>query len=1054
MATPSDGYEVCFAADTQGYCSKFFADGKELKQNDVVFTTKGLGDAMKAAKGFRKTTLQTDCRLSQIGGSMNRTITWVCSCSRQSDTSGAKSRKGSSRRQGNSRRQADCKVRLRLHIEPFVAFQHLGLTDASPATNDESPVTNDESPATKRCRRDQKKCPHCSLKASPAELHKHLYYDPSSKCRKRKVRALLNDPTTTCVVYVADIHTQHEGHGPAPKALRLSAEEQTMMKNLLGAQPKGQTRSNLIDWVKRVHPNEVVEYQQLYNIETSMKACEQSNVVPNDKTGTTSSFVGSMAIDNDMAFLLKGRNEQGREFLLAKLFDLPHMIFFPSGDVRAVFFDDDRAVTPECDGPGSALGEVPPERVTNLLCIRNKHPRDKRLLFSSKDHVYWIDGKCSFVESVTQLLSRYYLTPRQHVMAHSKYRACRQDGHERCEYCSCECVADVLRIFKGKQQEGVAMHQKLARFLEGLEGLPEELATAITHFLENHQLQAYRTEWGVFDEQSQLAGTIDAVFQVGNDDDNVAIVDFKNVPFDKQDVRHECLLKDCAASNLGKWTMQLNLYRHILETHYGKKVKNMYVVMIEGTNILPVSVQPMPGPLTAVITARQLQVRLLLNAKKQLHSQVQGETTPHSGSRATALDAGRSAVSQQHHRVPTATTVGGAPAPATYPTPIITTSAVASPTPCAHLPTTAPSTPSRCRSTHSPSGATMSMTRPSLIGTRTATAASAWIPALSTTTAAAAASRSNTRRSLSDVTITEAAADSQSLRSSTRTGGTLSTCSVAFLGTFAIATRLLKAKAEQLGIKCSEKIDGANIIVVGKQPDQRQLWLSKFRGACEWRLNDLWRACLQAKRVAFVACQPTSLCVKLQMEVVQSPRQAHVLVVAANEVTRCDTPTIQFNETHFKAILRTLFPPIPVMHSEVGETVPMAVPETPLPLQKTREAKKTTGSSSLMNDAPQRQPRNGGDEIQGSAWKAHVIPVDSSHAYAAPRSFDATATRHWRSVRAAQFVYNGLLEASNGDKDLQIEAAVFMVCCRPWFHFVCCFHHSQLHLHFKSNATT
>ena len=89
----------------------------------------------------------------------------------------------------------------------------------------------------------------------------------------------------------------------------------------------------------------------------------------------------------------------------------------------------------------------------------------------------------------------------------------------------------------------------------------------------------WRTEWIVYDEDTDVAGSIDLVMQ--DADGALHIVDYKRCDttkagFDKHFGRMmEAPLQRVPDCTLSKWMLQANAYRHMIESKYGKVVKTM-----------------------------------------------------------------------------------------------------------------------------------------------------------------------------------------------------------------------------------------------------------------------------------------------------------------------------------------------------------------------------------------------------------------------------------------------------------------------------------------------
>lgn len=89
----------------------------------------------------------------------------------------------------------------------------------------------------------------------------------------------------------------------------------------------------------------------------------------------------------------------------------------------------------------------------------------------------------------------------------------------------------------------------------------------------------YRTELIMFDDDHQLAGSIDMLFK--DTEGRVLIYDWKRSKEFKYDNRWQKgfgLLSHLDDCNIIHYSLQLNMYRRILETHYGEKVAGMVLI--------------------------------------------------------------------------------------------------------------------------------------------------------------------------------------------------------------------------------------------------------------------------------------------------------------------------------------------------------------------------------------------------------------------------------------------------------------------------------------------
>ena len=114
------------------------------------------------------------------------------------------------------------------------------------------------------------------------------------------------------------------------------------------------------------------------------------------------------------------------------------------------------------------------------------------------------------------------------------------------------------------------------------------------NFQKENQLKLYRTEWSIYNEDIKIAGTIDAAALTGrkNKDDKIELVlyDWKR---SKQIQRNNfnnsfstCpKLKHLHDNNYTKYSLQLNMYKYIIESKYENfVVKDMYLVCFHPNN--------------------------------------------------------------------------------------------------------------------------------------------------------------------------------------------------------------------------------------------------------------------------------------------------------------------------------------------------------------------------------------------------------------------------------------------------------------------------------------
>jgi ATP-dependent exoDNAse (exonuclease V) beta subunit len=222
------------------------------------------------------------------------------------------------------------------------------------------------------------------------------------------------------------------------------------------------------------------------------------------------------------------------------------------------------------------------------LAVKNGHERDKRIRFEEEGHIYHIEGLDEKPISVTTLIHHFFpqFNPDQVIDKMMKGRNWPNSpyfGKTK------QQIKDGWES-SGKEasQAGTLMHADIERFLNGDPPLNPD-CTEFRYFRQfwaafqqtNPTFQPYRTEWIVFDEDKKLAGSIDCV--LSNPEGQVVILDWKRSKEIKMSNSYEKglgPLKQLDNCNYWHYRLQLNIYRHLLETRYGKTVLGLYIVVL------------------------------------------------------------------------------------------------------------------------------------------------------------------------------------------------------------------------------------------------------------------------------------------------------------------------------------------------------------------------------------------------------------------------------------------------------------------------------------------
>jgi very-short-patch-repair endonuclease len=134
--------------------------------------------------------------------------------------------------------------------------------------------------------------------------------------------------------------------------------------------------------------------------------------------------------------------------------------------------------------------------------LKNKHSRDNRIKFYPEPHIYTIDNTPA--PSASTIISKFFPEFDSEYWSNRKAPQLGMTANE---------VALMWRT-KGEKasQEGTFLHEQIENFyLEQEYNRTEEFHLFESFVRENNNIQPFRTEWRIFDEQYHIAGTIDLI---------------------------------------------------------------------------------------------------------------------------------------------------------------------------------------------------------------------------------------------------------------------------------------------------------------------------------------------------------------------------------------------------------------------------------------------------------------------------------------------------------------------------------------------------------------
>ena len=284
----------------------------------------------------------------------------------------------------------------------------------------------------------------------------------------------------------------------------------------------------------------------------------------------------------------------------------------------------------------------------NTLEERNPLPRDSRIVFEEEHHRYYIDGEVRAPRSVTQLVhevAQEFDAPtaiaamrRGRNWSRRRGEFLRPDGTEMSDE---EIAARWAENGRVQSSRGTLMHFHIEQFLNGAvveQPHSPEFAMFLRFredFMVARGLEPLRTELSLFHCGLRAAGQADLIAR-DTETGRIVILDWKRSKEIKYKNPYQRLrppldhLSDC---NYNLYSLQLNVYRYILETEYGMSVSGMYLGVFHPNEV---------GPVCIEVPRLEREVAMLVEHEKRERGAtdpIPGEAAPFLGSVPAAVAA-------------------------------------------------------------------------------------------------------------------------------------------------------------------------------------------------------------------------------------------------------------------------------------------------------------------------------------------------------------------------------------------------------------------------------
>ena len=249
------------------------------------------------------------------------------------------------------------------------------------------------------------------------------------------------------------------------------------------------------------------------------------------------------------------------------------------------------------------MEEHPQEHPQENLHVKNGHDRDQNITFNEGPHTYDIagDDQNKYI-SVTTLIHKLYpefngYEIAKRMISNSKFPKTKQ--YEPYRYLvrplqsDDQLVTEILEMWSKNGQDasnkGTIMHKSIEMFFNNIKEENIEQTKEIQYFHNfakkqvERGLKPFRTEWMIYDDEYKVCGSVDMIFQ--DSQGLFYIVDWKRSKAIRKWGQLDGygplrFLRNC---NFNQYSLQLNMYKYILEKHYGIRIQGMSIIVCHPT---------------------------------------------------------------------------------------------------------------------------------------------------------------------------------------------------------------------------------------------------------------------------------------------------------------------------------------------------------------------------------------------------------------------------------------------------------------------------------------
>lgn len=213
-----------------------------------------------------------------------------------------------------------------------------------------------------------------------------------------------------------------------------------------------------------------------------------------------------------------------------------------------------------------------------------KHPLNEHISFDEKNHTYFIDNRkvnCS----VTEFVHNFFPKFESEKIVNKWYDIWQQNENSKYfGYLKEEILQEWEDIRIESSNKGTLLHNSIDEYYKNKKIPNFSIIPEFKYYLdfENNydEFTPISSEWAIFDEELDIAGTIDRISQCS--EGKYHMFDWKRSKEIKETSQEDAFIpiNYLPNSNYWKYALQLNMYSYILEKNYDIIIDSMHLVLL------------------------------------------------------------------------------------------------------------------------------------------------------------------------------------------------------------------------------------------------------------------------------------------------------------------------------------------------------------------------------------------------------------------------------------------------------------------------------------------